>query len=144
MEQLIAELESQQIGITEVLLSPRTTLAGRSLASVLRGEGIDPRAVFAELLHPRENHTCVLEGDNHFIKVLPLEGGGEVKRYLFDWLRDPEEKVNLLSTEPAAGQFLEQALEANFSSLIDRKVDLNAETIEESFKKKLRALGYLK
>jgi len=32
---LIAELESQQIGITEVLLSPRTTLAGRTLADLL-------------------------------------------------------------------------------------------------------------
>jgi di/tricarboxylate transporter len=32
---LIAELESQQIGITEVLLSPRTILAGRTLADLL-------------------------------------------------------------------------------------------------------------
>jgi len=32
---LVAELESQQIGITEVLLSPRTTLAGRTLAELL-------------------------------------------------------------------------------------------------------------
>jgi di/tricarboxylate transporter len=32
---LITELESQQIGITEVLLSPRTTLAGRTLAQLL-------------------------------------------------------------------------------------------------------------
>ena len=32
---LAAELESQQIGVTEVLLSPRTTLAGRSLADLL-------------------------------------------------------------------------------------------------------------
>jgi di/tricarboxylate transporter len=32
---LIAELESQQIGVTEVLLSPRTGLAGRTLADLL-------------------------------------------------------------------------------------------------------------
>jgi len=32
---LAAELESQQIGVTEVLLSPRTTLAGRNLADLL-------------------------------------------------------------------------------------------------------------
>ena len=32
---LAAELESQQIGVTEVLLSPRTTLAGRTLADLL-------------------------------------------------------------------------------------------------------------
>jgi di/tricarboxylate transporter len=32
---LMAELESQQIGITEVLLSPRCTLAGRTLADLL-------------------------------------------------------------------------------------------------------------
>ncbi len=32
---LTAELESQQIGITEVLLSPRTALAGRTLADLL-------------------------------------------------------------------------------------------------------------
>jgi di/tricarboxylate transporter len=32
---LVAELESQQIGVTEVLLSPRCTLAGRSLADLL-------------------------------------------------------------------------------------------------------------
>ncbi len=32
---LMAELESQQIGITEVLLSPRTTLAGRTIADLL-------------------------------------------------------------------------------------------------------------
>ena len=31
---LIAELESQRVGITEVLLSPRTTLAGRTLADL--------------------------------------------------------------------------------------------------------------
>jgi di/tricarboxylate transporter len=31
---LVAELESQQIGVTEVLLSPRTTLAGRTLADL--------------------------------------------------------------------------------------------------------------
>lgn len=32
---LLAELESQQVGVTEVLLSPRTTLAGRTLADLL-------------------------------------------------------------------------------------------------------------
>ncbi len=32
---LVTELESQQIGVTEVLLSPRTTLAGRTLAELL-------------------------------------------------------------------------------------------------------------
>jgi di/tricarboxylate transporter len=32
---LAAELESQQIGVTEVLLSPRTTLVGRTLADLL-------------------------------------------------------------------------------------------------------------
>jgi di/tricarboxylate transporter len=32
---LVAELESQQIGVTEILLSPRTTLAGRTLADLL-------------------------------------------------------------------------------------------------------------
>jgi len=32
---LAADLESQQIGVTEVLLSPRTTLAGQSLAELL-------------------------------------------------------------------------------------------------------------
>jgi di/tricarboxylate transporter len=32
---LVAELESQQIGVTEVLLSPRTTLAGRTLSELL-------------------------------------------------------------------------------------------------------------
>ncbi|MGD9972588.1 MAG: SLC13 family permease [Desulfatirhabdiaceae bacterium] len=32
---LVEELESQQIGVTEVLLSPRTTLAGRTLADLL-------------------------------------------------------------------------------------------------------------
>jgi len=32
---LVAELESQQIGATEVLLSPRTTLTGRTLADLL-------------------------------------------------------------------------------------------------------------
>lgn len=32
---LIADLESQQIGVTEVLLSPRTTLAGKTLAELL-------------------------------------------------------------------------------------------------------------
>jgi di/tricarboxylate transporter len=34
-EGLAADLESQQIGVTEVLLSPRTTLAGRTLAGLL-------------------------------------------------------------------------------------------------------------
>jgi len=32
---MLAELESQQIGVTEVLLSPRTTLAGKTLAYLL-------------------------------------------------------------------------------------------------------------
>lgn len=32
---LAADLESQQVGVTEVLLSPRTTLAGRTLAELL-------------------------------------------------------------------------------------------------------------
>ena len=32
---LAAELESQQIGMTEVLLSPRTTLAGKTLSDLL-------------------------------------------------------------------------------------------------------------
>lgn len=45
---LIAELESQQIGATEVLLSPRTTLAGRTLADLLFREryGISVLAVW--------------------------------------------------------------------------------------------------
>jgi len=45
---LSAELESQQIGVTEVLLSPRTTLAGRSLASLMFREryGISVLAIW--------------------------------------------------------------------------------------------------
>ncbi len=45
---LSAELESQQIGTTEVLLSPRTTLAGRTLASLMFREryGISVLAVW--------------------------------------------------------------------------------------------------
>ncbi|MDX9817502.1 MAG: SLC13 family permease [Desulfococcus multivorans] len=45
---LIAELESQQIGATEVLLSPRTTLAGQTLAELLFREryGISVLAVW--------------------------------------------------------------------------------------------------
>ncbi len=43
-----AELESQQIGVTEVLLSPRTTLAGRTLAELLFREryGISVLAIW--------------------------------------------------------------------------------------------------
>ncbi|MBI4774727.1 MAG: anion permease [Deltaproteobacteria bacterium] len=45
---LVAELESQQIGVTEVLLSPRTTLAGRTLAELLFREryGISVLAIW--------------------------------------------------------------------------------------------------
>jgi len=45
---LSAELESQQIGVTEVLLSPRTTLADRTLASLMFREryGISVLAVW--------------------------------------------------------------------------------------------------
>jgi di/tricarboxylate transporter len=45
---LAAELESQQIGATEVLLSPRTTLAGRTLADLLFREryGVSVLAVW--------------------------------------------------------------------------------------------------
>jgi di/tricarboxylate transporter len=45
---LVAELESQQIGVTEVLLSPRTTLAGQSLADLLFREryGISVLAIW--------------------------------------------------------------------------------------------------
>ncbi|BDD86019.1 SLC13 family permease [Desulfofustis limnaeus] len=44
----IAELESQEIGVTEVLLSPRTTLAGKTLAELLFREryGISVLAVW--------------------------------------------------------------------------------------------------
>jgi len=45
---LVADLESQQIGVTEVLLSPRTTLAGRTLADLLFREryGISVLAIW--------------------------------------------------------------------------------------------------
>ncbi len=45
---LVAELESQRIGATEVLLSPRTTLAGRTLADLLFREryGISVLAIW--------------------------------------------------------------------------------------------------
>jgi di/tricarboxylate transporter len=45
---LIADLESQEIGVTEVLLSPRTTLAGRTLADLLFREryGISVLAIW--------------------------------------------------------------------------------------------------
>lgn len=45
---LVAELESQQIGATEVLLSPRTTLAGKTLADLLFREryGINVLAIW--------------------------------------------------------------------------------------------------
>jgi di/tricarboxylate transporter len=47
-ERLSEELESQQIGATEVLLSPRTTIAGRTLASLMFREryGISVLAVW--------------------------------------------------------------------------------------------------
>jgi di/tricarboxylate transporter len=45
---LVAELESQQIGVTEVLLSPRTTLAGQTLSNLLFREryGISVLAIW--------------------------------------------------------------------------------------------------
>jgi len=45
---LLADLESQQVGVTEVLLSPRTSLAGRTLADLLFREryGISVLAIW--------------------------------------------------------------------------------------------------
>ncbi|MDY0040053.1 MAG: SLC13 family permease [Desulforhabdus sp.] len=45
---MVAELESQQIGVTEVLLSPRTTLTGRSLDDLLFREryGVNVLAIW--------------------------------------------------------------------------------------------------
>jgi di/tricarboxylate transporter len=53
---LAAELESQQIGVTEVLLSPRTTLAGRTLADLLFREhyGLNVLAIWRKGTAHRE------------------------------------------------------------------------------------------
>ncbi len=49
-DRLLARLESQQIGITEVLLSPRSTLVGRSLSELLFRDhyGVTVLAVWSE------------------------------------------------------------------------------------------------
>ncbi len=85
-EGLVAELDSQHAGVTEVLLSPRTTLAGRSLAELRFREryGISVLAVWRK---GRAFHTGLQDMPLQFGDALLVYG----QRRNFDLLaRDPD------------------------------------------------------
>jgi di/tricarboxylate transporter len=83
---LVAELESQQIGGTEVLLSPRTTLAGRTLADLLFREryGISVLAIWRK---GRAYRTGLQDMPLQFGDALLVYGQ---RRNLENLARDPD------------------------------------------------------
>jgi di/tricarboxylate transporter len=100
---LAAELESQQIGATEVLLSPRTTLAGKTLAELLFREryGINVLAIW------RRGQAFRSE-----LQDMPLQFGDALlvygqRRSLETLSRDPDFLV--LDTAAASAPRLEKA-----------------------------------
>ncbi len=93
---LIAELESQQIGVTEVLLSPRTALAGKSLAELLFRDhyGLSVLAVWRK---GRAHRTGLQDMPLQFGDALLVYGP---RRNLEAVARDP----NFLVLDTAAAQ----------------------------------------
>jgi len=81
-----AELESQQVGVTEVLLSPRTRLAGRTLAELLFRDryGLTVLAVWRE---GNAHRTGLQELPLHFGDALLVYGH---RRRLEALARDPD------------------------------------------------------
>lgn len=83
---LAAELESQQIGVTEVLLSPRTALAGRTLSELLFRDhyGLSVLAIWRE---GRAYRTGLQDIPMQFGDALLVYGQ---RRNLEDLARDPD------------------------------------------------------
>lgn len=100
---LVAELDSQQIGVTEVLLSPRTTLAGKTLADLLFREryGLSVLAVWR---NGRAHRTGLQDMRLRFGDALLVYGP---RRNLEAVARDPDFLV--LDTAAARAPLLEKA-----------------------------------
>lgn len=100
---LVAELDSQQIGVTEVLLSPRTTLAGKTLADLLFREryGVSVLAVWR---NGRAHRTGLQDMPLRFGDALLVYGP---RRNLEAVARDPDFLV--LDTAAARAPLLEKA-----------------------------------
>jgi di/tricarboxylate transporter len=100
---LVAELDSQQIGVTEVLLSPRTTLAGKTLADLLFREryGVSVLAVWR---NGRAHRTGLQDMRLRFGDALLVYGP---RRNLEAVARDPDFLV--LDTAAARAPLLEKA-----------------------------------
>jgi di/tricarboxylate transporter len=100
---LVAELDSQQIGVTEVLLSPRTTLAGKTLADLLFREryGLSVLAVWR---NGRAHRTALQDMRLRFGDALLVYGP---RRNLEAVARDPDFLV--LDTAAARAPLLEKA-----------------------------------
>jgi di/tricarboxylate transporter len=83
---LVAELESQQVGVSEILLSPRTRLAGRTLADLLFRDrfGLTVLAIWREGTPYR---TGLQELPLHFGDALLVYGH---RRRLEGLARDPD------------------------------------------------------
>jgi di/tricarboxylate transporter len=100
---LVAELDSQQIGVTEVLLSPRTTLAGKTLADLLFREryGLSVLAVWR---NGSAHRTGLQDMSLRFGDALLVYGP---RRNLEAVARDPDFLV--LDTAAARAPLLEKA-----------------------------------
>jgi arylsulfatase A-like enzyme len=123
-------------------------LQGRSLRGLIEGKQMEPRPVYSELVSLRFDHVylSMVERDYHMIKKLPLSSGNQGVRhlYLYKWDQDPAEINNLYEAKSDMAQRMELKLDTYFDSLPDRDVGVDAFKIEDSIKKSLRAMGYLR
>ncbi|NNE07936.1 MAG: sulfatase-like hydrolase/transferase [Gemmatimonadetes bacterium] len=125
-----------------------TEFEGRSFAGEVRGEGSEPRDIFAESGYA-VNYQKTLIRDNWKLIYIPdeldrtLMTGAEFE--LYDLAEDPDELVNVSALHPAVFAEMKTALLAWIATWEDDLVEKGVQDVDYSEAKmnELRALGYV-
>jgi arylsulfatase A-like enzyme/Tfp pilus assembly protein PilF len=128
------------LGLAGLQIPTASQVAGRSLASALRGSPIDDAPAFAESLTPRIHYgwsdlRSVRDGRWKYIRAPKPE--------LYDLERDPGELRNLADAEPARVRALRAGLDRHLADdLPAASAKSPARDVPADLVEKLNALGY--
>lgn len=134
---------------------PATVGDGRSLAPLLRGAGIEPRAVLARGNRRNLVHRAIRGARRKLIAVDQTDGS--VQRFLFDLKDDPAETRSLYDEDGDAAQRMEHAMNGLVQALRARAAVDDADSfgssrwiaptegagLSDDLARELRELGYL-
>lgn len=122
--------------------------AGRSLVNYMTNKETSDRVAISGQTKKGPSRFSIRDGQYKYIEVVGPDKGKPLmivpKYQLYDLLKDPAEKVNLVDSRPEIAKTMAAALHQHVNKMTQPSIDGQPEVIDEKLRQRLKSLGYVR